>query len=77
MDWQTLFNAAVPIGAGVFGWFMKTLWEANKEVRRELTDLRIHIPETYLPKSDFREFETKLFEKLDKIESKLDQKQDR
>jgi len=77
MDWQTVFNVAVPIGAAIFGWFMRQLWEANKELRADLTNLRIHIPETYAPKSELEKFANALFAKLDRIEEKLDKKVDK
>jgi hypothetical protein len=77
MDFQTAFNWLVPLGAGVFGWFMKTLWDANQEVRDELKQLRIHLPEAYVSKSDFKEFTDRVFEKLDQISAKLDNKADK
>ena len=77
MDWQTLFNLAFGIVCGFVGWFTKTIYDANKELRDDLNNLRVHLPEKYVAKHDFERMSEALFKKLDRIENKLDQKADK
>jgi hypothetical protein len=78
VEWaQTIFNVVVPFVGAIFGWLMKSLWDANKELRADLTALRVHIPETYIPRLEFDRFSERLFDKLDKIEQLLHNKADK
>lgn len=77
MDLQTLFNVAVGIAGPVIGWFTKTLWDAVRELQRDLTALRVAIPSSYVAKDDFTKFQEALFKKLDRIEEKIDGKADK
>jgi len=52
MDWQTLIN----IGAGglltIGGWFARQLWDSVKELRKEMSDMRLHVSDVYVKKSE-------------------------
>lgn len=84
MDWQTIIN----IGAGtvltVGGWFARQLWDSVKELRKDVSDMRLHVSESYVKKLDvenFRQDMDKRFDRievlLDKLYEKLDQKVDK
>jgi hypothetical protein len=67
------------LGAGLFtaGWFLKELWGAVKVLNLELTKLKADVSEFYVRKDDFKEFRNELLSFLQRIEYKLDSKQDK
>ena len=84
MDWQIIIN----IGAGglltIGGWFARQLWDSVKELRKEMSDMRLHVSDSYVKKSEvdgFRADMDKRFDRiemlLDKLYEKLDQKVDK
>ena len=63
----------------VVGWFVRILWDAQKEMRDDLKKIELDIAANYTKRSDFkdviselkdemREVTAPLFKKLDKIE---------
>lgn len=77
MDIQTLINAAAGAALTAIGWFARVLWEANKELRKDLASLREEIPKTYVSKSDFRDAWREVMDLLREINNKLDRKADK
>jgi len=84
MDWQTIIN----IGAGtvltVGGWFARQLWDSVKELSKDVSDMRLHVSESYVKKSDVENFRNDMDRRFDRIESlfdkmfeRLDQKVDK
>lgn len=77
MDYQTIIN----IGAGAIlaavGWFVRIMWEANKELRDDLAKLKDHMADKYMRRDDFREFAREIRELLLSISDKLDKKADK
>jgi len=68
----------------VIGWIMKNVFDAITELRRtdqdmakEVNKLAVTLPENYVHKNDFKDFSEMLFNKLDRIEGKLDHKADK
>jgi hypothetical protein len=72
MDWQIIIN----IGAGglltIGGWFARQLWDSVKELRRELSDMRLHVSDSYVKKSDVEGFRAEMDKRFDRIEVLLD-----
>ena len=68
MDWQIIIN----IGAGsliaVGGWFARQLWDAVKELKRDINKLELHLSENYVKKSDVESFRTDMDKRFDRIE---------
>jgi len=71
MDWQNLIN----IGAGsllcIGSWFCRQLWDAVKELKKEIADLRLHVAETYVKKSEVQLLEEKMDKGFDKLEQMI------
>lgn len=65
------------IAGALAGWVLRTLWSAISELREDLSELREHIPTTYISKADITEFKHELFARLDRIERKVDGKVDK
>jgi hypothetical protein len=84
MDWQTVINIAAGSLLTVGGWFARQLWDSVKELRKEMSDMRLHVSDIYVKKSEvdgFRADMDKRFDRieflLDKLYEKLDQKVDK
>lgn len=73
MDWQTGFNIAVTLGAGMFGWIVgritKTLDQLDADIRG--------LPEKYVSKADYRSDLGDIKALLTRIDDKLDGKEDK
>lgn len=77
MDWQSAFNIAAGLSGFLGGWWLRVLWDAQKELRKEMGALKDHLTENYVRRDDFKDIVKTLFDKLDRIETKLDQKADK
>lgn len=77
MDVQTVVNLLVGVLLILLGWFGRTLWEVVKELRSDLSDLREHIPRTYVAREDWRVEMRDIKDMLGKIFDKLDNKADK
>lgn len=72
MDWQTIIN----IGAGtlltVGGWFARQLWDSVKELKTDLSAIRLHMSENYVKKLEVEGFKADMDRRFDRIEVLLD-----
>ena len=70
-------NYALTIGVGVLGWFARELWSAVKVLKEDLVSLKEEVWLHYIRRDDFRDFRNELLSFLQRIETKLDTKQDK
>ena len=84
MDWQNLINIGVGAGLGVVGWFARQLWDSVKELKSDIGELRLHVSETYVKKSEMETLEAQMDKRFDRVEQmivklydKIDQKVDK
>jgi len=84
MDPQTIINAAIALVGFLGGWILKVVWEgvkdlqsADKILAEKVNTIEILIAGTYISKQDFDKIAAAIFQKLDKIEDKLDRKVDK
>ena len=77
MNYQTLFNIVLGLGAAVFGWFARMLWQDIKSVTSALAEFRVEIAKNYVPRNDFKEFSSEIREMFNKVMDKLDNKADK
>jgi len=83
-DGQTLFNVAVGL-VGLFGgYYMNSVKDSIKALQAtdhglivKLQGIEVLVAGTYIKRTEFDKLGAALFDKLDKIESKLDSKADR
>ena len=83
-DFQTLFNVALGVISFLLGVIVQGLRESMnllKKTDAELADkvqrIEVLVAGTYVKRDDMDKLTTALFAKLDKIESKIDQKVDK
>ena len=74
---QGIVNTVITLGAGIFGWIMKTLWDSVRKLEREVSDIEILVAGQYVKRDEFRQDIQRIFEKLDVIEAKIDSKADK
>ena len=72
MDWQTI----IKIGAGtlltVGGWFARQLWDSVKELKNDVSAIRLHMSENYVKKIEVEGFRNDMDKRFDRIEVLLD-----
>jgi len=59
------------------GWFGRVLWEADRELRQDLSKLREDLPKQYVAKDDYREDVRDIKAMLEKIFDRLETKADK
>ena len=81
---QQLFNIVFVVAGALGGWWMKAIWEtlkelqgADKNLAKEVSDLTVLVAGQYVKAETFDRTITALFQKLDRIEDKLDHKADK
>ena len=84
MDSQTIINTAIALVGFLGGWILKVIWEAVKDLQvvdklltEKVNTIEILIAGNYMSKQDFDKIAAAIFQKLDKIEDKLDRKVDK
>ena len=65
------------IVVGVGSWFMHELWDAVKDLKSDLSDVKVSLAKEYVTKDDYKADIGRIHELLDKIYDKLDNKADR
>jgi len=84
MDYQELYNVAMGFVMLLGGWFMRIIWDslnklqdADKDLAEKLGKIEVLVAGEYVKKDEFNVVMLRLFEKLDHIESKIDNKADK
>lgn len=88
MDWQTIINAALSLVVAAIGWFAREIWDAIKELRKDIKQIESNLPEHYVRRDDFKDAMKEVkddmkagFEKIENmiglVFKKLDSKQDK
>jgi hypothetical protein len=71
MDWQNIIN----IGAGSFlaigGWFARQLWDSVKELKEDIADLKLHMSDSYVKKSELDTLNTEMDKRFDRVEQMI------
>jgi hypothetical protein len=76
MDSQTLINILFGAISAAFGWIFRVVWEAVKEMQRDLRDIEKNLPHDYVLKKDYEtdihEIKFMLGKIFDRLEGKAD-----
>ena len=54
MDWQTLINVIGGAVLTAIGWFAREIWDAVKELRKDIQRIEHNLPEIYVRRDDFK-----------------------
>jgi len=71
MDWQNIINIAGGAALAVVGWFARQLWDSVKELKADIGDLRLHVSETYVKKSEMETLEAQMDKRFDRVEQMI------
>ena len=81
---QILINATIGAVMALFGFFMRAAWQSIKDLQAEsravvadLNEVKVLVVGNYVTKADLDRKMDAMFEKLDRIEAKLDRKADK
>lgn len=84
MDQQQLFNVLFALVGVLGGWWMNAMWEAiknleqaDKALNASVGDLEVLVAGQYVKQDSFDKLSQAIFNKLDRIEDKLDGKADK
>ena len=74
---ETLLSYGLAVVVGVIGWFVRVLWDADKEMRESLSKMREDLPRMYVMREDYRRDIFEIKELLKEIREALDGKADK
>ena len=77
MDTQTLINLAAGLTLAVIGWFARELWGAVKDLQKNLHEMEIDLPKSYVSKLDLDKRMDHIETMFQRIYDKLDNKADK
>ncbi len=76
MEVQYIIDGAIALIGALFGWLFKIVWDAIKELQRDLKETNQTIHEQYVRKDDYRvdmaEIKGMFNRIMDKLENKMD-----
>ena len=72
MDWQNLINIGAGLLLTIGGWFCRQLWDSVKELKTDIANLRLHMSEVYVKKSEIETLKVDMDKRFDRIEMLLD-----
>ena len=84
MDPQAIMNLVGGAAIAVGGWFAREIWGAVKELQRDLHEIEVDLPKSYVSKLDLdKRMEhieamfQRIYDKIERVEIKLDGKADK
>ena len=72
MDWQTAINFGGSALLAAIGWFARQLWTAVDNLKKDVTDLGLHVSENYAKKAEIQSIKFDLDKRFDRIEILID-----
>lgn len=84
MESQSFINLLLGLCGGIFGWILKSIWEAVRDLQttddklsEKINELEVRVAEVYPTREELRQEFNRIFNKLDSIDHKLDKKADK
>jgi hypothetical protein len=77
MDLQSLLNIIGGAAIATGGWFAREIWGAVKELRKDLHELEVDLPKSYVSKFDMDKRMDHIETMFQRIYDKLDGKADK
>ena len=77
MDVQYIVDGVIALTSAVFGWLFKIVWDAIKELQRDMKETNQTIHEQYVRKDDYRIDMAEIKGMFNRIMDKLEQKADK
>ena len=77
MDTQSIMNLVSVAAIGSGGWFAREIWGAVKELRKDLHEIEVDLPKSYVSKFDIDKRMDHIEDMFKRIYDKLDAKADK
>lgn len=77
INWQEIAIGLLAFVSAVGGWFLRELWNAVKDLRRDLGALQVHVADQYVKGPDFDAAVNRILNAIDDIRKDLNRKEDR
>lgn len=81
---QTIINWLMGILSMLFGFLLRTVWQAvkdlqasDKQIVDKVNSIEVLVAGQYVKQDEFNRLSDAIFKKLDRIEEKLDKKEDK
>ena len=71
MDWQNIINLGGGAAFAAMGWFARQLWDSVKELKTDIGNLRLHMRETYVKKSEMETLKSEMDKRFDRVEQMI------
>lgn len=71
MDWQNLINLGAGTLLAIGGWFARQLWDSVKELKTDIADLRLHVSDSYVKKSEVDSLRAEMDKRFDRLEQMI------
>ena len=72
MEWQTVINIGGGSLLAALGWFAREIWDAVKELRRDMHRIEKDLPEIYARRDEMRESFKEMRQDMNQGFSKLE-----
>lgn len=77
MEPQLFFNIAITAGVGLIGWLAREMWEAIKDLRKDIHKIEVDLPTVYIRRDEFSEGIREIKELCRLIFERLENKADK
>ena len=77
MDSQSLINTGLGVVLAAVGWFARQLWDAVDGLKKDLHQIEVELPKTYVMKDDLDKRMAHIEDMFQRIYDKLDGKADK
>jgi hypothetical protein len=77
MSWQDVAIGLLTVGAGGVGWFLRQLWDAVTELKKDLHILENDVRTNFARRDDVRDAFKDLMDAILRLELKIDSKVDK
>jgi hypothetical protein len=77
MDAMWWLNHLWVLLACIGGWLLRTVWDAVQELKKDLHELEVELPQHYVTKADLAPMLMDIKQALVRIEARLDEKADK
>lgn len=72
IEYQSIINLAGGAVLAVIGWFARQIWDAVKELRKDIHKIEVALPREYVRKDELGEIKVLIQKIFDKLDGKQD-----
>jgi hypothetical protein len=77
LDAQIIVNLVLAAILASLGWFARQVWNAVKDLQKDVRTIEVDLPKSYVSKIDFSDTMKRIESMLQRIADKLDEKVDK